>query len=316
MDSGGSVPELTCASKQFAAFRIALGLFLATHFLMLAPYAGEIYGPTGMYGAAFPTPFPNLLSHARTDEEVRYGVWTLAALGVLLTVGFQRRATSVVLWYGWACLTDRVPVLYVPSEGLVGWLLLLTALVPSGERWSISPRPREGWRLPSQMIDAVWIVLGVGYLASGMDKLSAPSWTEGTAIRSVLTSPISRWDVLAEAVEHVPDLAVALLTFTVLFFEITFLAMIWNRRTRMIAWTMAMLFHCGIRIALDLHTVTDPFLVAQILVFDPKWIQRGSRRSSSSSPASSRHHGVVSTTGAGDRRVIPGSTSKLPLKTR
>jgi hypothetical protein len=54
--------------RQFALFRVALGLFLATHFFWLAPFAGEIYGPTGMYASVIRSPFPNALSLVPTDS--------------------------------------------------------------------------------------------------------------------------------------------------------------------------------------------------------------------------------------------------------
>lgn len=267
---------MTCTSAQFAAFRVTLGLFLVSQFLWLSPYAGEIYGLEGMYPPEIRTPFPSLLGYFTSDRQVEALLLVLAALSVVFAVGFHRRLAALFLWYGWACLTNRVPFLYIPSEGLVGWLLLLSVAVPSGEHWAIRPHPTPAWVMPRGFLFSAWLVLGVGYLASGIDKLSSPSWQQGTALRSVLMGPIGRWDGVAAVARGLPDAWVHALSWTVVAFELSFIALIWRPGTRLIAWSAASLFHLGVRATLNLHTVTDPFLIAQILTFDVAWLPRRS----------------------------------------
>lgn len=266
----------SASATQFAIFRIAMGLFLVSHFLWLLPYGGEIYGPTGMYSSTLPTPFPNALEWAQSAEQAQAFIGALAVLATLFLIGCGRRYASLLLWYGWACLTNQTPLLYVPSEGLVGWLLLLCAAIPSGERWTLWPHPSPDWKIPKGAIQAAWIVLGVGYLASGIDKLASPSWHEGSAIRTVLTSPMAYWDLIAREMSKLPGHVIHAMSWSVLALEVGFFWLIWSRRTRPIAWTVMTAMHLGIRATLDLHTVTDPFLIAQILIFDPAWL--GNRR--------------------------------------
>lgn len=263
--------SMTCSATQFAAFRMALGLFLLSHFLWLLPYAGELYGPAGMYASTLKTPFPNLLSRLQSSGQTQIFMGVLAVLAALLMAGIGRRWSALLLWYGWACLTNWTPLLYVPSEGLVGWLLLLCALIPSGEAWSLWPRASKGWMMPNGAIQAVWIVLGVGYLASGVDKLTSPSWRDGSAVRTVLNSPIAYWDFVASGARQLPDSLIRPLSWFVLMLEVGYFWHIWRRWTRPLAWAAATAMHITIRATLNLHTVTDPFLVAQILTFDVSW---------------------------------------------
>jgi hypothetical protein len=234
-----------------------------------------------MYSSSFKTPFPNALSWFHSSEQTPLFIGLLGALAALLLLGCVRRCAALLLWYGWACLTNWAPFLYVPSEGLVGWLLLLCAVIPSGEAWSVWPRRAKGWAMPNGAIQAVWIVLGVGYLASGVDKLTSPSWRDGSAIRTVLTSPIAYWDFIATWVRQLPDSVVHALSWSVLSLEVGFFWLIWSCWTRPLAWIAATMMHLLIRATLNLHTVTDPFLVSQILAFDVRWfMSRPQRRTS------------------------------------
>jgi len=262
------------SSVQFAVVRVVLCAFLAGHFLSLLPYAAEIYSSEGMYPSEVRSPFPSLLGilDSKLQVEAFFVVSVLASC--LFAAGIHRRICAVLLWYGWACLTNRVPFLYIPSEGLVGWLLLLSAAIPSGERWSVRPRPKPEWALPPAYLFAVWIVLGAGYLASGIDKLASPSWQQGTAVRSVLMSPIARWELLAEAAAEAPLWFVQAMSWSVVAAEVSFIGFIWHRWTRPIGWLALGLMHVGIRFTLYLHTISDPFLIAHLLIFDPRWISR------------------------------------------
>ena len=113
---------------QFAMVRIFLGLYLATFFALLVPHAATIYGRDGMFHMLDTTPFPNpLLADSALAPPVFMAVF--AALGLAYAAGLQRRALALLLWYGWACLINRLPFITIPSEGYVGWLLLASILV-------------------------------------------------------------------------------------------------------------------------------------------------------------------------------------------
>jgi hypothetical protein len=270
---------MTGSSSQFAIFRITLGVFLAVHFLALLPYVEEIYSSRGMYPLEFQSPFFGVFGILQSRTQIGGFFVGLALTAVLFAAGCHRRVLAIVLWFGWASLTNRLPFLYIPSEGLVGWLLLLSAVVPSGEAWSVRPLSISNWKISQSYIFAVWIVLGMGYFASGIDKLESPSWRMGTAIQSVLTSPIANFDWPAKAVRQLPLCVVQAMSWTVVAAEITFVFLIWHRWTRLVGWLMLSGMHMCIRVSLDLHTISDPFLIAHLLIFDTRWIAPFARRS-------------------------------------
>src|SRR5690606_14119024 len=115
--------------------------------------------------------------------------------------------------------------------------------VPRGEFASLLPPSRSGWRLDSWYRSCAWIVIGVGYLSSGIDKLSSPSWLHGTALRAVLTGPMSRWDLAARAAERAPDELLQFLTWAVLALEIGFIGLIWSKPGRLVAWFSLTIMH-------------------------------------------------------------------------
>ena len=164
MDSRRELRQLVYPSAQFAVFRVLLGIFLAAHFATLAPFGNEIYGRAGMFASSGLSPFPNILNHLTSSTQLDLFFYANTCAAILFASGILRRPVAVVLWYGWACLTNRTPFLYIPSEGLVGWLLLFSAVVPRGEFASLLPPSRSGWRLDSWYRSCAWIVIGVGYL--------------------------------------------------------------------------------------------------------------------------------------------------------
>ncbi len=262
MGTAGLMRDVNYPPLQFALFRISFGVFLATHFAWLLPYADEIYGLTGMFPPSLASRFPNLLFHVPAAPLVG----ALVLLSLLFCLGIQRRAAAIALWYGWACLTNRNPLLSIPSEGIVGWMLLASALIPTGEPWALLRRPRPSWRMPTLLHGGAWLVVGLGYSVSGYDKLGSWSWVEGDALRLVLESPMVSAPLLAEALLALPDLLLRLGTWLVLMMELLSLPLSIFAATRKWIWLLMLLMQLAIRVLLDLHTVTDPFLLAHLLL--------------------------------------------------
>ena len=249
-------------------------MFLITHFGWLIPYADELYGAAGMFPEFFATSFPSVLP--LFDEHVGCAPFlgVLTFLSVCFTLGIFRRAAALLLWYGWACLINRMPYLYVPSDGAIGWLLLASALVPTGEPLRLFGKPNDSWQLSPTLYYGAWLVFGVGYSLSGLDKLESPSWLSGDALQIVLTSAMARDWLLTDLILSVPETFLAYFTWFVLALEILFLPLALFSPTRKWIWLLMLGFHIGIRLTLHLHTVTDPFLVAHLFLFDSSWLKR------------------------------------------
>ena len=208
-------PERTMteiSGKRFAIFRIALGSYLAIHFAQLLPYGRELFSNRGMLADArlnltfgiFPNPL------VCWDSPACVGVFlaALTFLSIAFAAGIRRRLAAILLWFGWACLFNRNNLILNPSIPYIGLLLLLSALVPPGEGWSME-KERPGWIFPASVYWTAWILLAAGYSYSGWMKLLSPSWIDGSALLHILQNPLARPGPLRDALLRAPAFSFA-----------------------------------------------------------------------------------------------------------
>ena len=132
---------------QYSAFRVVFGAYLAAHFAGLLPYVPELFSSSGMLADARLSPlyplFPNPLFWLDAPAFV---VALLAAglgLSLCFAIGLRDRACALALWFVWACLFTRNPLIANPSLPFVGWLLLAHAALPRAPygSWDARGRP-------------------------------------------------------------------------------------------------------------------------------------------------------------------------------
>jgi len=264
--------------RHFAALRLALGVYLLTHFALLVPYAGELFGPAGMLPNAASLPssglFPNLLAGS-TPNLARAVLVALTLVAALFSAGVYRRACAVLLWFGWATLFNRNPFINNPSIPYVGWLLLACAIVPNEQPWRLPvPRARRPWLPPRLLGPSAWLLLGLGYTLSGIHKLGSPSWLEGTALRHVLELPLARDTQLRTALLALPDAVFSGLSWAALLAELSALPLFSSSRLRPYAWCTLVAMQLGILCLLDFADLTLGMLLFHAFVFDPSWLSR------------------------------------------
>jgi predicted DCC family thiol-disulfide oxidoreductase YuxK len=264
------------SSWQFTAFRIIFGAYLAIHFAQLLPYAGELFGSHGVLADARLNPlhglFPNPLTWISWPVFPAIFILLLVLVSLAFTAGFYRRTSTLVLWFGWACLFNRNNLIANPGIPYVGLLLILCALVPPGEPLSIRKRTSpHAWCMPSAIYWGAWLLLAIGYAFSGMWKLFSPSWIDGTALMHLLNNPLARPGWMRDVLLQWP-LLLKVLTWTALAGEILFLPLCLTRRGRLIAWLWMALMHVGILLVVDFADLTFGMLMIHLFTFDPKWI--------------------------------------------
>lgn len=277
--------------RQFALFRILLGVYLVVHFAHLIPYGRELFSREGV----FPDPrlnptyglFPDPLYHWDSPTAVTALLAMLCALALLFAAGVARHAAAIGLWFGWAALFHRNNLISNPSIPYIGLLLLLTLLVPPGEGWAWRRREAvRGWRLPASVYWIAWILLAAGYTYSGVVKLGSPSWLDGSALEHVLRSPLARPNALRAALLSLPRPLTALLTWGALATEITALPLSPWRRGRAAAWLAQVSMQLGILSVVSFADLTAGMLLVHLFVLDPAWWRpRGPRQPASPSPA-------------------------------
>ena len=260
----------------FSFFRIVLGAYLVIHFIELIPYTEEIWGATGTIGNPSLNlthgVFPNVLYIINDPIGLQVFMILLAVLSLLLTVGFKRNWVALLIWYGWVCLFDRNNLIANPGLPFIGWLLLVLAVVPTGEPISVSPK-KEGWAIPKWLYIGAWVLMAVSYSISGWDKLQAPSWRDGSALIHLLENPLARDHALNRYLLTLPEMFFKLKTWGILGLELLFAPLCIWKVTRKWAWVSMVFMHLGILSMVNFADLTIGMLMIHLFTFDPKWIK-------------------------------------------
>lgn len=263
---------------QFSVFRIIFGTYLSIHFAFLIPYASEIWGSKGM----LPNPelnftyglFPNLLASFNSPSFITLFLIALFILALFITTGVFRRTSSLITWYGWACLFHQNNLISNPGIPMVGWLLLALVLVPAGEDFCLFGKRNESWELPASLYWGAWLIVGVAYTVSGFDKLMAPSWQNGTAIEHLLHNPLARDWFFRDMLLHAPSIVTKLMTWFALILEIVFGFLCLFKKTRLLAWLGIMGMHLSILSMVNFPDLTIGVMMIHIFTIDPSWFQK------------------------------------------
>jgi predicted DCC family thiol-disulfide oxidoreductase YuxK len=266
----------------YSLFRGLLGAYLIVHFAMLLPYGAEVFGAGGAVSSAALSPYIGVLPNplAWFDSPAAVSVLLVVGLmcGTLVAIGYWDRTAAIAaaLLLGW--LFQRNPLIANPSLPLLGWMLVMHAFVPSRPYGSLGARRAGGadpaWHLPQHLRLAAWIVLALAYSHSGYTKLLSPSWVEGETIRLVLENPLARDHALRELVLATPPIVLKSLTWGVLWVEVLFAPLVLVPRLRPILWTLMLLAQLGFLCFLNFADLTFPMLLAHLLTFEPRWLQR------------------------------------------
>ena len=265
---------------QYSVYRIALGVFLGVHFLMLLSYAGEVFAAGGMLASAELSPYIGVLPNPLAWNDSALMVQVLLAIGTLggaaLAIGYLDRAGALIAALILAWLFQRNPLIANPSLPLLGWMLLLHAFVPSRPYGSLAARLRGGadpdWRLPRHLHLAAWVMLALCYSYSGYTKLLSPSWLAGDTIALVLENPLARDHALRTTLLALPPVCLQALTWGVLLVELLFAPLALLRELRPWLWIAMLLVQFGFLVFLDFADLTLPMLLIHLLTFDPRWV--------------------------------------------
>jgi predicted DCC family thiol-disulfide oxidoreductase YuxK len=201
----------------------------------------------------------------------------LGALATLpLALGIYDRFAAVFLWYVWACLFGRNPLIANPSMPFVGWMLLAHALLPPAPYGSWKARnradPAGNWAMPELIFLAAWIVMALGYTYGGATKLVSPSWADGTALSRVLANPLARPGPLRELLLGLPPLPMRVATWSALALELLFAPLALSRKLRPWIWLGMVGMHLGLLLMVDFADLTCGMLLVHFFTFDPDWI--------------------------------------------
>lgn len=255
--------------------RIALGSYLLIHFVLLIPYAGELFSSEGALGDTSLSPFfSGLPSPFWINDRslVATGVLLSASIAsIALIVGWQRKWLAVLLLYVWACLFCRNPLIANPSLAYIGLILLLSVLVPCHETVRYGQSDAKKWYYPSGVYWVAWILLAVGYTFSGFIKLQSPSWIDGTALSHLIENPLARPGFVRDGLRILPENVLKMFTWGALIAEILYVPLSFFRRSRLWIWTVLVIMHLGLLLVVDFLDLTAAMLLIHLFTFDPEW---------------------------------------------
>jgi predicted DCC family thiol-disulfide oxidoreductase YuxK len=262
---------------QFTAFRILFGAYLFLHFAQLLPWANELFSSGGVLADTSLNPlhglFPNPLGWISWAQFPATFVAGLMFVSLAFMAGLARRSAALILWFGWACLFNRNNLIANPGIPYVGLLLVLCALVPTGEPWSFRRRVSVvPWFMPAFIYRCPWLLLAAGYTYSGAWKLFSPSWFDGTALMHLMENPLARPGPVRDLLLQLPLPFLKMLTWLALAGEILFLPLCFARRGRLVAWLWMVAMHLGILLVVDFADLTFGMLVVHLFTFDPDWL--------------------------------------------
>jgi hypothetical protein len=265
---------------QYSVFRTVFGTYLFCHFVHLVPWGAELFSNRGVLpdGRASPVLllFPNVLALVDTPAAVTGLLVAGAGLSVLFAVGLYDRVAALALWYLWACLFGRNPLISNPSIPFVGWMLLAHVFLPPAPYGSLAARYRpnaDGWRMPPGIFLAAWIILALGYTYSGYTKLISPSWRDGTALERVLNNPLARPGVVRDAMLSLPPVFLHAATWFALGLELGFAPLALFRRLRPWLWGLMLCMHLGLILLIDFADLSLGMVMVHLFTFDPAWIK-------------------------------------------
>lgn len=269
---------------QYSLFRAILGTYLTVHFVNLVAWAPELFSSAGMIADARDSPlallFPNILAWLDAPWFVTVFVAAGAGGSVLLAIGWRDRWAAVGVWYVWACLLGRNPLILNPGLPYVGWILLAHACLPRAPFFSWDARgridPGGGWRFAPSLFAAAWIVMAIGYTYSGVTKLNSPSWLDGSALARILDNPLARPGVAREMFLLLPAPLLAVATWGVLLLEIAFAPLALLRRVRPWLWGAMLALHLSLIALIDFADLSLGMVMLHLFTFDPAWIPRRS----------------------------------------
>lgn len=205
----------------------------------------------------------------------------LASLAVFasLMIGFKSRTASVLAWLLTVSYAHRASGALFGLDQINGFLALYLVIGPSGDAYSVDRwlRRRSGHGEPAPSVSAniairlIQMHLCIVYLFAGLGKLLGESWWDGTAL----------WGAFANEEYQTLDLTwlagsivlVNIATHVTLFWEISYIFLIWNRLARPIMLLLAVPLHMGIAVCMGMVTFGLVMLVANLAFVAPEAIR-------------------------------------------
>jgi hypothetical protein len=213
------------------------------------------------------------------------GIWAIHLVSLvafaMLTIGYRSRTASVLAYIAAISYATRAPGAQFGLDKINCMLAMYLMIGPCGARYSVDrwlaarrsksplppPEPSVAANIAVRLIQLHMCVI---YLFSGMGKLQGEAWWDGSAVwmshanleyQSLDMTWLVNWPKLMSFMTH-----------ATVFWELFYVALVWNRLCRPAVLLGALLVHGGIAVALGMITFGSVMLIGNIAFISPQWI--------------------------------------------
>jgi hypothetical protein len=265
-------------TSSLAVLRIAFGLLALGWTISLSPDLDAFFSRSGLLPGQPSAPgvwgvlgvFPSNLA-----VQILFAVMLCACLA--LTVGYQTRIASAVVFIGILSFERRNPYVFNTGDGLMRLLAFYLMLAPAGAALSVDRwhRGERMWEFPAR---SVWplrlmqIQLSILYLFGLWVKLQGTTWNNGTAVSyATRISDLSRFPMPTFLTHSM--LMANILTYGTLALELSLAILVWNRRLRPWVLVAGVCLHVGIEYSIRVGFFSLAILTLYLSFLDPAWAQ-------------------------------------------
>src|SRR5947209_74936 len=200
--------------------------------------------------------------------------WALiGVLALLVALGFLYRISATLLFLSYAYFFLLDEARYLNHTYLICLYCLLLAVVPAHRTCSIDAHIRPKLRSNFAPAWCLWLLrfqIAVVYVFAGLVKLS-PDWLRGEPMRYQLAQATDA-PVVGQFFGN--ELAVYLITYGGLLFDLLVVPMLLWRRTRVVAFCAVVFFHLSNALWARIGMFPWLAIAASALFFPPDWPRR------------------------------------------
>lgn len=274
--------EKKYSPHQFSIFRILLGFYLIVYFIRLIPFGTELFSSNGMVENVLMNwtsgvlPIIVYLTH---PVFITCLLSIMVILSISLVLGLFRRTSAILLWIGWMLLLNMNNFTGDPSLPFVGLLLLSLAVIPTGEPFSFSNKifkvkNPKAWFMPSILYWGIWIVFGISFTLSGVEKLMSPAWYGGTAALLLYQGPFAFHNIFTDILRNLSLWFNKFTTWIILYSQLLGLPSLFFNRTRLLFWSITTVLFVFSLLLLKLTDVLIAMLLFYFFIMDSTWFQK------------------------------------------
>jgi hypothetical protein len=281
-----------CDPFTLSVIRVLTGIVALALCLSYLPDLEGWFGPDGILSENAmlkfrSAPLFSLFDYADSTSALWFCFWAGAAAISAFALGLFTRVTSILALLAVLSILHRGPVLGRPVDDILTMVMFYLCIAPSGAALSVDawwkrrmnppapgrpPEPRLSW-VATVSTRLMQIHVSVIYFLMALAKLRAaqPVWWQGRAVWGLIAKPESRIVDLTVLADH-PYL-LNIWTLTIVFFELCFALLIWNRLARPLLLALAVPIWFGTGLLTGMTSWALMMLVANLAFVSPAFLR-------------------------------------------